>query len=138
MDAPLENENKNQRQTRLKRGETLQGELTPCRKDGSSFPAQFTARATFDSDGKISGYLAVYRDVSDKVQAHEKEEQLQQSNHWLNQILTSIQDDFYVLNREWVFVFASRTFTSRIGKEPADFVGNNIWEMFPKHIGRRL
>lgn len=135
MDVPLGNEYKGQRQTRVNRGETLQGELTPCRKDGSSFPAQFTARATFDSDGKIKGYLAVYRDLSDKVQACEKEEQLQQSNQRLNQILASIQDDFYVLNRDWVFVFASRTFTSRIGMEPEDFIGNNIWEMFPKHVG---
>jgi PAS domain S-box-containing protein len=135
MDTPLENEYKNQRQTKLKRGETLQGEATPCRRDGSSFPAQFTARATFDSEGKICGYLAVYRDLSDKVQARRKEEQLQESNQRLNQILASIQDDFYVLNQDWVFVFASRTFTSRIGMEPGDFVGNNIWEMFPKHIG---
>lgn len=135
MDVPLENEYKEQRQTRLKQGEMLQGELTPCRKDGSSFPAQFTARAILDSDGETCGYLAVYRDLSDKVQARRKEEQLQQSNQRLNQMLASIQDDFYVLNRDWVFVFASRTFTSRIGMEPKDFVGNNIWEMFPKHVG---
>jgi PAS domain S-box-containing protein len=137
-DVPLKNEYKSQRQTRLKRGETLQGELTPCRKDGSSFPARFATRAIFDSDGEVSGYLAVYRDISDKVQAREKEEQLQQSNQRLNQILASIQDDFYVLNRDWVFVFASRTFTSRIGKEPEDFVGNNIWDMFPNHVGGTL
>jgi PAS domain S-box-containing protein len=138
VDIPLKNEYKNQRQTRLSRGETLQGEITPCRKDGSSFPAQFTARAIFDPDGKVSGYLSVYRDISDKVQAQEKERQLQQSNQRLNQILGSIQDDFYVLNRDWVFIFASRTFTSRIGKEPEDFVGNKIWEMFPHHVGGTL
>jgi PAS domain S-box-containing protein len=134
-DVLLENENKNHRQARLKRGETLQGKITPCRKDGSSFPAQFTARAIFDPGGKANGYLAVYRDLSDKMQAQEKEKQLEQSNQRLNQILASIQEDFYVLNRDWLFVFVSRTFTSRIGKEPEDFVGNNIWEMFPKHVG---
>ncbi len=134
-DVPLRNENKTQRQARLMQGETLLGELTPCRKDGTSFPAQFTARAIFETNGQVSGYLAVYRDLSDKLQAREKEDQLQQSNRRLNQILASIQDDFYVLNRDWVFVFASRTFTSRIGKEPEDFVGNNIWEMFPQHVG---
>jgi PAS domain S-box-containing protein len=138
VDAPLKNEYKEQRQARMARGEILQGELTLCRKDGSPFPSQFTARTIFDSDGKVSGYLAVYRDISDKVQALVKEEQLQQSNKRLNQILTSIQDDFYVLNRDWIFVFASRTFTSRVGKEPGDFIGNNIWEMFPKHIGGLL
>jgi PAS domain S-box-containing protein len=137
-DVLLENENKSQRLAGLKRSEPLLGRITSRRKDGSSFPAEFTARALFDSGGKICGYVAVYRDLSDKVQAHEKEEQLQQSNHWLNQILESIQEDFYVLNRDWIFVFVSRTFTSRIGKEPEDFVGNNIWEMFPKHVGGLL
>ncbi|MGE5375505.1 MAG: PAS domain S-box protein [Bacteroidota bacterium] len=138
VDVPLANQDRKQRQARLKGGETLQGELTLCRKDSSSFPAQYTAHAIFDSHGKIGGYLAVYRDLSDKVRAREKEEQLQQSNQRLNQILASIKDDFYVLNRNWIFAFASRTFTTRIGKEPEDFVGNNIWEMFPKHVGTIL
>ncbi len=50
-------------------------------------------------------------------------------------MLDSIQDDFYVLDRDWKFVFASRQFTSRIGKQPEDFLGHKIWEMFPKHLG---
>jgi PAS domain S-box-containing protein len=49
--------------------------------------------------------------------------------------LNSIQEDFYVLDSDWNFVYASKLFTSRIGKEPKDFVGKNIWKMFPKHIG---
>jgi PAS domain S-box-containing protein len=53
-------------------------------------------------------------------------------------ILDSIQDDFYVLDREWNFVYASRRFASRIGKEPEDLVGNNLWKMFPKHLGTVL
>jgi len=66
------------------------------------------------------------------------EEALARSNSQLAQVLDSIQDDFYVLGRDWKFVFASRQFTSRIGKEPQDFVGNCIWEMFPKHVGTVL
>ena len=107
VDIPLAEEHREQRQARLKRGETLKDEIILCRKDGSSFLAQYTARAIFDPMGKISSYLAVYRDLSDRVQACEREEQLQQSNQRLNQILASIQDDFYVLNRDWVFVFVS-------------------------------
>ena len=63
------------------------------------------------------------------------EEALHKSNQKVAQVLDSIQDDFYVLDRDWNFVYASRRFTSRIGKEPEDFIGNNIWKMFPKHIG---
>ena len=53
----------------------------------------------------------------------------------ITEVLNSIKDDFYVLDRDWNFVYASTLFTSRIGKEPEDFVGKNIWKMFPKHIG---
>ena len=66
------------------------------------------------------------------------EEQLERSNQKLNEIIVSIQDDFYVLNRDWNFVYASRLFTSKVGKEPEDFVGNNIWKMFPNHLGTVL
>ncbi|SPF46964.1 hypothetical protein SBF1_3740014 [Candidatus Desulfosporosinus infrequens] len=65
----------------------------------------------------------------------EVKEGLYRSNQKLNEILSSIQDDFYVLDRDWNFVYANRQFTSRIDKEPQDFIGNNIWRMFPKHIG---
>jgi PAS domain S-box-containing protein len=41
-------------------------------------------------------------------------------------------------DRDWNFVFASRQLTSKLGKEPKDFVGKNIWEMFPKHLGSIL
>jgi PAS domain S-box-containing protein len=138
VNTPQEKQDKKQRQAKLRRGKTLQGELFPCRKDGSSFPVKYTARAIFDSNGKIIEYMAVYRDISAQVQAREKEEQLQRSNQRLNHILESIQDDFYVLDHDWVFVFTSRAFTSRIGKEPEDFIGNSIWEMFPKHVGTPL
>jgi transcriptional regulator with PAS, ATPase and Fis domain len=51
------------------------------------------------------------------------------------EILDSIQDDFFVLDRNWNYVYASKRYTARIGKEPKDFIGKNAWEMFPKHLG---
>ncbi|WP_269849029.1 PAS domain-containing protein [Methanosarcina horonobensis] len=58
---------------------------------------------------------------------------IERSNRRISEILNSIQDDFYVLDRDWNFVYASKQFTLKIGKEPGDFVGNNIWQMFPEH-----
>jgi len=52
--------------------------------------------------------------------------------------LESIQDDFYELDRGWNFVYANKKVTGRIGKEPEDFVGNNIWKMFPRILGTDL
>ncbi len=63
------------------------------------------------------------------------EEALERTNQKLTEVLDSIQDDFYVLDREWKFTFVSKRFASRIGKVPEDFLGNDIWKMFPRHLG---
>jgi PAS domain S-box-containing protein len=87
-------------------------------------------------------YLAQERLVriygADITERKRAEEQLERSNQKLNEILTSIQDDFYVLDRDWNFVYASRLYTAKVGKEPKDFVGNNIWKMFPNNLGTAL
>ena len=83
-------------------------------------------------NGKPYGRLWYHIDITERKRA---EEELARTNEKVDHVLRSIQDDFYVLDRDWNFVFASRNFTSRIGKEPKDFLGRNMWEMFPNHIG---
>jgi PAS domain S-box-containing protein len=102
-------------------------------KDGTVIHVEITSH-TIETDGQESA-LVIAQDISERKQA---EEQLERSNQRLNEILVSIQDDFYVLDRDWNFAYASRLFTSKLGKEPEDFVGSNIWEMFPKHVGTVL
>lgn len=99
-------------------------------KDGTVIPVEITSH-TIEIDGHESA-LVLAQDVTARKRA---EAQLERNNYILNEILESIQDDFYVLDRDWNFVYASRLFTSKIGKEPKDFIGKNIWEMFPKHLG---
>lgn len=86
---------------------------------------------------KVGAYRfgTVFTDITERKQI---EEQLERSSQKLSDTLASIQDDFYVLDRDWNFVYASRLFTAKVGKEPEDFVGNNIWKMFPKHVGTIL
>jgi PAS domain S-box-containing protein len=101
------------------------------RKDGSRFPVEFML-TPIEEEVRGLRAVVVFRDISERKKA---EEELRRSNHKIAEILDSIQEDFYVIDSSWKFVFASRTFTSKIGKEPKDFVGHNIWQMFPKHIG---
>ncbi len=112
--------------------EVSEDELELRFEDGSQKFIYAFAKPLFDAQGQSRGAVAAMLDITERRRT---EEQLERSNQKLNEILTSIQDDFYVLDRDWIFVYASRSFTSKIGKEPRDFVGNNIWEMFPKHVG---
>ena len=50
--------------------------LDQQRKNGSSFPVESTMSSLIDSDGKISGYVLLWRDISERV---ELEERLRQS-----------------------------------------------------------
>ncbi len=96
-----------------------------------------------EADGRIVGALNVFLETTDRVRSlgqsiAEREAvraQLERANQKLNDILESIEDDFYVLDRDWRFVFTSRRFTSRIGEKPEDFLGRRIWEVFPRHLG---
>jgi PAS domain S-box-containing protein len=81
---------------------------------------------------KGGGMSVFFEDITERKNM---EVILEKNNHKINEILNSIQDDFYVLDKNWNFIYASRVFTSKIGMEPEDFIGKNIWEMFPKHIG---
>ncbi len=78
------------------------------------------------------------RQAADLIEVARTKEELSRTNQRLAEVLESIQDDFYVLDRNWVFVYANKQFTSKIGKEPEDFIGRNIWEMFPKHVGSEI
>jgi PAS domain S-box-containing protein len=66
------------------------------------------------------------------------EEAIERSNQQINEILSSIQDEFYSLDPDWNFIYVSNQFAARVGKEPKDFVGKNIWKTFPKHLGTIL
>jgi PAS domain S-box-containing protein len=101
------------------------------RKDGSVIHCEWYNSTLHHPDGKFS-VLSLVLDVTERKRA---EQALARSNLKLAEVLDSIQDDFYVLDRDWKFTFASKRFTSRIGKQPEDFLGHNIWEMFPKHLG---
>ena len=78
------------------------------------------------------GFAVTFSDITVRKRA---EEALERSKQRLAEVLDSIEDDFYALDRDWRFTFTSEHFTSRIGKRPENFLGHNIWEMFPKHLG---
>ena len=88
--------------------------------------------AVYGEGGEPLRMSGICLDITGLKQA---EERLEQGNRRIKEMLASIQDDFFVLDRDWRFRFVSRRFTSRIGKEPKDLVGRVIWDMFPKHLG---
>ena len=80
-------------------------------------------------------FVTVFSDITERKKA---EETVERNKRKLDEILSSIQDDIYVLDRDWNFVYVSLQFAGRMGKEPGDFVGKNIWTLLPKYVGTEL
>jgi PAS domain S-box-containing protein len=121
--------------------------LEPSGQPGIGRPADWVAMVAFVASGAL---LCLVTEGTRRAQARARgaeaearvvaarqrdQEALERSNRTLAEVLDSIQDDFYVLDRNWVFTFASKRFAARIGRVPEDFLGKSIWELFPKHLG---
>ena len=116
-------------------GQTFEAEYRFRRHDGQWRWQLVRTVPQKDTTGTVVQWFGMAVDITDRKQA---EEALWDSEARIQQILESIQDDFYTLDRDWVFTFASKSFTARIGKAPEDFVGHCIWTMFPHHLGTEL
>ena len=46
-----------------------------------------------------------------------------------------LQDGLFVLDRQWRFLYVNRRAARDVGREPAELIGRNIWEVFPALLG---
>ena len=102
------------------------------RKDRSEVPIDDSGAPIRDKDGKTTGVVLIFRDISERKKA---EKALEQSNQKITEIVESIQDNFYSLDRNWNFVYVNKQAAAMLGAEPKDLVGQNIWKIFPKSVG---
>jgi PAS domain S-box-containing protein len=69
---------------------------------------------------------------------HIQRKELKKSNHKISEILESIQDNFYEIDQDWNFVYINKQAATSVGKEPEDFIGQNIWKLFPQYKGTSI
>lgn len=73
--------------------------------------------------------------LTDITERKKAEETLLQNNIKISEIIESIQEYFYALDRNWNFTYINRQAAKLFGAEPADLIGKNIWKAFPRSIG---
>ncbi len=79
------------------------------------------------------GYANLYgRDITDRNKA---EEALAESKRRINDILMSLGDGLFALDREWKIIYINEH-AAQIAEQPSDdLVGKNIWELWPELPG---
>jgi PAS domain S-box-containing protein len=74
-----------------------EGELTVCRKDGSTFPAHMRDRVMADRDGKPAGMIGVAVDVSARVAS---ERALVEARNYMRAVAESMGEPLFTLDTE--------------------------------------
>lgn len=117
------------------------GIITGIRKNGKHFPLKISSVVIYNEEGEeLISIIAT--DVSEQQRQqkeltalldqtqklHQKEED---SRILLENVLDSITDGFFIVDREWKILFWNKAAETIMRKTEAELIGKNIWEEFP-------
>jgi PAS domain S-box-containing protein len=104
-------------------------ELEIYRKDGSTIWVENSERFVRDKNGKISGLLAVSKDITARKIA---EEALIKSEEKLRVIFSAMKDVVIVVDDNGRYLEIAPTDPTLLYKPPEEIIGKTIHELFPK------
>jgi len=61
-------------------------------------------------------------------------EAAQSAKEQLEIVLSSINDGFYVLDRNWCFTYVNDRYCEMVGMQRSAILGQNVWELFPAAV----
>ena len=106
------------------------------RRDGRSFPIEYTCAAMKDKDGAITGVVVSFRDVTEHRQAEEK---LRQSENIYRSIAHNMPHGTVALfDKELRFVVADGSAIGIAGPPRELVEGRTIWEAFPPEVSQMI
>ncbi|HEY0625810.1 MAG TPA: PAS domain S-box protein [Allosphingosinicella sp.] len=113
----------------IERNEDVVLETWQYRKDGSKFCAAVFCRPLTDQEGRPSNHFLSYLDITRRVVAEE-------ARH--AEILESISDAFYAVDRHWRFTYINRMAEKWWGRPRHELIGKAYWDEFPQAVGSEL
>ncbi|PCR90543.1 PAS domain S-box protein [Natrinema ejinorense] len=91
-----------------------------------------TAVPIFGPDGSLERVISAGEDVTAlKTQERRLERRKHELETELSEILGRVSDAFYALDDEWRFTHVNERAGELLGRDPAELVGENVWETFP-------
>lgn len=81
---------------------------------------------------EVTGAIIVNQDITELRQVQEA---LRESNRRIVNILESITDAFFALDRQWHFTYINRQAEQLLQKNRQELLGKNIWDVFSEAVG---
>jgi PAS domain S-box-containing protein len=105
---------------------SLTYETTHHARDGSPLIVEGNVTAIRDADGAISGYITAIYDITARKQV---EDLLQQREQKISEILESIGDAFFAIDRSWCFTYVNQKAAQLAGSKRKKMTSKSLWEM---------
>ncbi|HSK98889.1 MAG TPA: PAS domain S-box protein [Rubrobacteraceae bacterium] len=108
------------------------------KKDGSTVWGNLTVSLAREASGEPDYFIAVIEDITERKRA---EEELKWSHRRIEDILESITDESFAVDREWRYTYINERALDRVrtlkGEELTreDLLGRIVWEAVPEVVG---
>ncbi|PQV63330.1 PAS domain S-box-containing protein [Abditibacterium utsteinense] len=132
-----------------------QGEEFFVHKDGSFYAVAFTASPIREGEKTVGtiievrgtaqekqderlvlGQAATALDNANLFESARRERARAESAYaQINDLLESITDSFFALDKDWRFTYINRNAESLLQRKPQDLIGKNVWEEYPEAVG---
>lgn len=109
------------------------GALHAVRSDGEEFPIEASI-----SQGTVAGrklFTAILRDITERTEA---EQATALAHRRTLEILESISDAFFSLDRQWRFTYVNGQAEQILRHAREELEGRSIWEIFPEAVASRF
>ncbi len=130
---PTQDQVAEKRRSLTETGSTLHYEATRKGKDGRFIQLDISSTPLKDESGKLIGYSAIYRDITEKLKAQvgrvKAEEKLRESESKYRKIFENVQDVFYQVDNEGNVLEISPSIEA-YGYKREEFIGKNFTEFY--------
>jgi PAS domain S-box-containing protein len=105
---------------------TNTGRWVHCKKNGDTFYVRVFSHCTVFEGLEV--HQCVVIDIDKKVRT---EMQLAEKTDVLENVLESMTDAFYTVDRDWKFTYINKKYEQLQGHDRTNLLGKNVWELFP-------
>ena len=107
----------------------MRGRVNLLRRDGSPLPAEFTAMATLDADGRSSASNGSVRDMTETDRL---ERELRESENRYRDLASSSPDMVFATDPQGVYTFVSDAAASILGWDLGEAIGRSFTDYVPE------
>ncbi|HET9909379.1 MAG TPA: HD domain-containing phosphohydrolase, partial [Anaerolineales bacterium] len=120
------NENPDEMQRQIREQGFWRGEVTQIKKDGTRFPSEISSLLLRDENGKITGYVSLNHDITERKQA---EADLRRREQEFRSLADNIPDIISRFDRQLRHIYINDVIESVAGQPSESFMGKTNLEL---------